>query len=120
MCELTLNERSDACSGIPVASASGRRASDKGILPLSLEEYLELLDASGRMVQVDKTGSIPDNLAPILERLGIQVDYWYTLVSDYHEMFGHIVGTVETLTVRATAAARHWYRGKVHCANAFF
>jgi hypothetical protein len=45
-----------------------RRASHRGFLPMTLEEYLELLDWTGRQVRADKPGAIPLGLAPILER----------------------------------------------------
>jgi hypothetical protein len=58
-----------------------------------LENYLELLDASRRMVQTGKTGAIPEHLAPILARLGIRRDMWGDLVTGFDDMFGHLVGT---------------------------
>jgi hypothetical protein len=41
-----------------------------GIL-FSLEDYLQLVDTTGRMTRTDKRGAIPINLPPILERLSI-------------------------------------------------
>ncbi len=55
------------------------------------DDYLGLLDASGRVLQEGKTGSIPKHLAPIIERLGICYDMWTDLVSGYDQMFGHLV-----------------------------
>ena len=45
------------------------RASDKGFLPLNLQEYPSLLDWTGRQTRTDKRGQIPAELSPILERL---------------------------------------------------
>ena len=41
---------------------------------LSLDEYLRLLDWCGREVREDKRGTIPADLPPILERLGVDED----------------------------------------------
>ena len=90
-----------------------------GLLPISRDRYLELLDASGRIVRDDKTGKIPDHLASILDRLGIQSHSWPHLARNYDRLFGHIVGSLETLTQRAVQAGRHWYRGKSSCASVF-
>jgi hypothetical protein len=46
-----------------------------GIL-LSLEDYLQLVDTTGRMIRTDKRGAISINLPPILERLLINQQQW--------------------------------------------
>jgi len=119
LCELTLDERAAVDAPEMVASATQRRASDKGFIPLSWEDYLELLDASGRIVQAGKSGAIPDHLAPILARLGIRSEMWADLVTRFDDMFGHLVGASEDVAQRAVAAGRRWYRGIANCAAAF-
>ena len=49
------------------------RASDPGFLPIQVEHYVKLLDWTGREPRADKRGAIPDDLAPIVERLGLKV-----------------------------------------------
>jgi hypothetical protein len=41
-----------------------------GVL-FSLEDYLQLVDTTGRMIRTDIRGAIPINLPPIFERLSI-------------------------------------------------
>ena len=41
-----------------------------------LADYLELVDATGRIIRNDKRGAIPSGLPPILERLNISLDSW--------------------------------------------
>lgn len=55
----------------PDAEDSGRRPSRKGVASMSVARYLQLLDWVGRTVRSDKRGSIPAELAPILERIGL-------------------------------------------------
>ena len=62
-------------------SISERRASDRGFLPLTEDQYLELLDWTGRQVRSDKRGSIPSDLAPILERLQVSTNCWVDLIA---------------------------------------
>ena len=69
LCELTLGEGPGANVHDGLCSSTSWRASDKGLLPFSLAEYLELLDWRGRQTREDKPGAIPSHLAPILERL---------------------------------------------------
>jgi hypothetical protein len=88
-------------------------------LPVTLDDYLELLDTSGRILRDGKAGSIPAHLAPILERLGIKVDLWSKLVTRYHDWFGHVVGAPAKLIDRAAGAGRRWYWGQPRCVEAF-
>ncbi len=119
LCELTLDERVPVNDARHFQSASGRRASDKGLLSLSLDQYLELLDATGRIMQPGKSGSIPCHLVGILDRLGIRSDMWSTIISGYERLFGKIVGPPAQVVRRAEQAGRHWYRGIKAC-NATF
>src|SRR5688572_11814470 len=67
-----LTLRPDHLGDVP--SQGGFRASDKGLLDISLDEYLQLLDCAGRQHRTGKRGAIPASLAPIVERLGIAPD----------------------------------------------
>ena len=51
-------ELSQATAHEPVPSA---RASNKGCLPMSFAEYLDLLDSTGRQLRQDKRGAIPQD-----------------------------------------------------------
>jgi hypothetical protein len=62
------------------------RASNRGILPISLEKYLMLVDWTGRQLRRDKFGKIPDELPPILARLGLSnAAAWLTELKNYAE-----------------------------------
>ena len=37
---------------------------------MSLTKYLDLVESLGRMVRAGKRGSIPDHVAPLLQRIG--------------------------------------------------
>lgn len=117
LCELTLQ---DSDEGLPrvVASKSPWRASDKGILPLCLEKYLELLDWTGRQVRSDKRGAIPDSLAPILDRLQIAREQWLDAILYFDQWFGRIVGSCSAVSTAAERAG-HVFRGARQCAQVF-
>jgi hypothetical protein len=63
-----------------VPSDTRRRASDKGLLSMTLEEFLRLLDYSGRQLVPGKRGTIPADLAPILQRVGLEPDEFLNAV----------------------------------------
>ncbi|MCA9136787.1 MAG: hypothetical protein KDB00_08510 [Planctomycetales bacterium] len=81
----------------PQPSSSGTRCSDKGFLPMSVEEYLELVDWSARQLAVGKRGRTPAESPPILERLGLSVTVWLELVANFDNLFTTIVGIPESI-----------------------
>ena len=87
---------------------SGRRASRKGFLAVSLREYLELLDWTGRELRANKRGSIPDQLLPIVERIGLDAIRWCDLVKKFGRTFKRVAGTAEHLAEEASRRGLHW------------
>ena len=70
----------------------GSQAEAIGI-PFELEEYLALVDWTGRILRKDKRGAIDAELPSILERLTIAPAAWKTLTSSFEQHFSHWVGT---------------------------
>ena len=118
LCELTLQDRDGGLGDVAAATGSPWRASDKGILSLSLEKYLELLDWTGRQIRSDKRGAIPASLAPILDRLGIAREQWLDAITCFDQWFGRVVGSVAALTAAAQRVG-HSFRGARQCAQVF-
>ena len=77
------------------------RASDLGFLSLTPEQYLSLLDWTGREARRDKRGSIPAELAPILERLQIAEEQWFQTVLNFGRTFRTAAGRLESLVAEA-------------------
>jgi REP element-mobilizing transposase RayT len=65
-----------------------RQAAD--VLPIREQDYLQLIDATGRLVVSGKRGRIDPSLAPILDRLGLSPAQW---------------------TEASTAFRRHYHKG---------
>jgi hypothetical protein len=82
----------------PKPSKSKRRCSDKGVLPLSSMDYLQLLDLTARMHRSDKVGYTPKGLPPLLERVGIAVAEWQKLTKDFGRMFSQVAGKARTVS----------------------
>jgi len=74
-----------------------RRASNKGCLFMSLDQYLQLLDWTGRQLRRDKPGAISGDLKPIMERLDCTVDSWLDLVRNFRRRFRTEAGRPEAL-----------------------
>jgi len=106
MSPIEIDERTDSLGSD--AGATGRRASDKGFLPISLCAYLELLDWTGREIRSGKRGAIPSHLAKILTRLGLNTTHWCDLVSKFGRYFKRAVGTAAHLKEEAARRGQHW------------
>ncbi len=64
----------------------GPRASDKGVLPLALDEYLDLLNWTANCLTEDtRMEVVPDVLEPVWERLGFVDHNWLETVKDFDE-----------------------------------
>ena len=95
------------------------RASNKGFLSLTFDEYLELLDWTGRQLHPGKRGAIPESTPPILERLGIQPAGWLKLIENMRHWFGVAVGRVQQLEREAARVGRNWLWRRREMAEAF-
>ena len=57
-----------------------------GIL-FSLKDYVQLVDTTGRIIRPDKSGAIPINLPPILERLSINRQQWLQQSQQFEKLY---------------------------------
>ncbi len=87
---LPIDELHDELGAVP--SKSRLRCSDKGFLPLSTLEYLELLDWSARRVVPGKSGSTDESVPGILERLSIAPSIWLALITRFGKLFSNVAG----------------------------
>jgi hypothetical protein len=74
-----------------------RRASNNGCLFMSLDQYLQLLDWTGRQVRRDKPGAISSDLKPIMERLDCTVESWLDFVRNFRRRFRTEAGRADAL-----------------------
>ncbi|NIL96142.1 MAG: hypothetical protein GTO53_02400 [Planctomycetales bacterium] len=81
----------------PVPSALPYRASDEGFLPISVTQYIQLLDWTARQVVRGKPGATPADLPDVLERLGVSSTAWCGLIRDFGRIFSLVAGLPETL-----------------------
>jgi hypothetical protein len=86
--------------------ANGRRCSDHGFLPITLVDYLELLDWTARQAVTGKAGATPAEVPPILDRLSIDAARWCELVSNFGDLFYHVAGKPRTVDDHRTSVSR--------------
>ena len=64
---------------------------------LSEEQYLELLDWTGRQIRAGKRGHLGPDLRPVLERLDLDVEAWVKNVECYGGLFHRVAGKLKRL-----------------------
>jgi REP element-mobilizing transposase RayT len=78
---------------------------------LSVDDYLELLDWTGRQIRDDKRGHISGELRPLLERLDLDVEAWVENVENYGGLFHRVAGKLKRLGELAESSGRAWLHG---------
>lgn len=80
-------------------------------IPFSFVDCLSLADWTGRAIRDDRWGFIPEEVPPILTRLGIDENVWVDTVRDYGPRFSRAVGPIERLRHSAQRFGKKWLRG---------
>ena len=80
---------------------------------MSLESYRELLTWTWKQGNREKAETIPDRLAPILERVGLCSERFGDLVRNFRRYFrGDRVGLSRSLRQSASRNGRRWHHGQ--------
>jgi REP element-mobilizing transposase RayT len=80
-------------------------------LPMRFQDYLQLVDCTGRIARADKPGVIDAKLAAILDRLQIDPEAWTTTMRIGGNRFGRALGRLEQLRSHARRLGQAWIRG---------
>ena len=78
---------------------------------LTADEYLRLVDWTGRQLRADKRGRIPLELLPVVERLDMGAEQWLETVDRYGSLFWRMVGKVESMLEAAKRTGCRWLKG---------
>ncbi len=82
---------------------------DNGLQP---DDYIALIDETGRIIKSGKRGAISSKLRPILERLHIDVQQWIKTMSTPNQMIGAALGHAQSRMQEALRRGVHWVRNR--------
>ena len=100
----------DSVPSVPLQPfASDREARPQ--IPFKLEDYLTLVDWSGRRIRDDKRGAIDATLPPLMHRLGIEESAWELAMRPRGNVFGRALGRLDRLRLHAQTLGQSWVRG---------
>jgi hypothetical protein len=79
--------------------------------PITVAEYIDLVDETGRKIRADKRGAIPAEEPRALQKLGLSADHWTRKVLGVGSGFWRVVGTVDEIQDKAIAMKQQFLRG---------
>ena len=79
---------------------------------VTVDDYLALVDLTGRALRAGKRGAIPPDLAPILARLDVKVEDWIATMTGWRSMLGGAVGHVASRAAEAGRRGVQWVRNR--------
>ena len=88
-------------------------------LPFQLNDYLELVDWSGRILREDKKGAIADNLPGILQRLDMDAKQFIYLTRNFEHPFKNLVGAAHHVRKACASIGQNWVHGMSQCEKFF-
>jgi hypothetical protein len=88
-------------------------------IDFELNDYLRLVDWTGRAIREDKKGTIPNDLAPILQRVGLNPDAWLESVSHYNKKYFSVLGAIDIIKAFAQVQKKQWHRGQRAVMNGY-
>jgi len=69
----------------------------KGLI-FNLNDYIELIEVTGRCIRANKCGYIEEHQSEILSRLNISAENWLVLTTQFTKSFHGAVGHAEVLS----------------------
>jgi len=84
-------------------------------IPFYLDNYIALVDWTGRSIRNDKRGVIPQDLVPIFLRLIMNPDDWLAAVKSASHRYGLARGPLARLKLYAERFGKQWIRGQSYC-----
>ena len=80
-------------------------------LPLSMGEYIELAEWTGKQLRPGKRGAIPADAPSVLSRTETKPERWTVRVQAIGSGYWRVVGEVEDLIERAARMQQRWLKG---------
>jgi hypothetical protein len=98
----------------PQVHGDGLRASDRGFLQISREDYLMLLSWTAKQGIGGIRTEVPMKLATLLASLGIDSTMWRDMVGHFKKYFGRstCIGSPAAMDEDAKKSGKRWHRGQ--------
>ena len=75
---------------------------------IDLDDYLQLVERTGRLLVKGKRGAIPAECLPLFERLGLDAERWLAVMTGDRSFLGSAVGSLWHLVREAAQRGSQW------------
>lgn len=96
-----------------LASFGGIDGSGTSTIPMQQQDYLSLVEWSGRQLQREKRGRISGHSPPILERLSIESERWISEIQNYGRWYYRAVGSIQAMERYCQHLGQQWLKGNL-------
>jgi REP element-mobilizing transposase RayT len=79
--------------------------------PVTIGEYIDLVDDTGRKIRANKRGAIPAEEPRALAKLGLSADHWTHKVKGVGSGYWRVIGTIDDIQEKAAAMGQALLRG---------
>ena len=79
---------------------------------LSVDDYLALVDLTGRVLRPDKRGAIDGRLPALLARLDLELEAWMATMAGWRQMHGRALGHRAVRDEMAASRGLRWIRNR--------
>jgi hypothetical protein len=80
-------------------------------LPLTVADYLEVIDWTARQKRADKRGAVSTAEPPILRKLGLTEHQWSAQMLGTETRYWRAIGSAQSLIEKAVAMGQSWMKG---------
>ncbi len=112
-CEISESDNSPASPAL-LPFVGAQRANSADGLPFNIQDYLDLIDTTGRCIRDDKSGYISNTQPKLLSVLGVEPGEWFKTVTELQTRYELAVGAPERLRQFARRWGKHWVSGLGH------
>ena len=95
---------------IPKLLGFADRLDDDASLPFTFNDYIDLVDWSGRAIHPNKKGKISNHLPSIFNRLNIDVEPFLNYLSR-KQRFNTVIGSPQSIKQAAIEQGRRFFKG---------
>lgn len=103
---------------LPLPATSGGEESPLP-LPISVADYIDLVDWTGREVREDKRGAIAGDIPRILPQIRLTRKQWLTLSLDIHKRSVRAIGSLDRIRQFNISQGRRWTSGQNQVAEVY-
>jgi len=80
-------------------------------LPFTFEDYIALVDSTGRVFRQDKRSHIKENIPILVSEMGINPDSWLEHIQNFGRRYAGCVGNEQQLVKFAESKGMRWCKG---------